>query len=85
MKNKLSDLNDHLFSQLERLGDEDLKGDKLQEEIDRSKAIQGIASAVIGNARLVLDAEKFKTEYNKQSLPDLLTENKPVLKAIKNG
>lgn len=85
MKNKLSDLNDHLFSQLERLGDEDLQGDKLQDEIDRSKAIQGIASTVINNARLVLDAERFKTEYNKQSMPDLLTENKPTLKAIKNG
>ena len=57
MKNKLSDLNDHLFAQLERLGDEQLKPDELTREIDRSKAITGVAKEVISNAQLLLDAE----------------------------
>lgn len=56
-KNKLTDLNDHLFEQLERLNDNNLKGDKLAEEIDRSKAMAGIASQIIGNAKLCLDAQ----------------------------
>lgn len=56
MKNKLTDLNNHLFAQIERLGDEDLKGDGLAEEIKRAKAISDIGAKIIGNAALVLKA-----------------------------
>ena len=38
MKNKLTDLNNHLFAQLERLGDEDLSGEKIADEVKRAKA-----------------------------------------------
>ena len=58
MQNKLTDLNNHLFCQLERLSDEGTTGDKLAEEIKRAKAVAGIASNIIGNAQLVLDAQK---------------------------
>jgi hypothetical protein len=57
MKNKLIDLNDHLFAQMERLSDESLTGDKLLEEINRSRQGQGVASQIICNARLALDAQ----------------------------
>ena len=56
MKNSLGDLNNHLFAQLERLGDEELKGEQLQEEINRAKAISDIATQVIANGSLVLKA-----------------------------
>lgn len=72
MKNKLSDLNNHLFAQLERLGDEQLKGEELEAEIERSKAITGVSKEVVANARLVLDAEKHKREYGLQKGPELL-------------
>ncbi|EGQ8014078.1 putative phage protein [Vibrio cholerae] len=57
MKNKLSDLNNHLFSQLERLSDEDLKGDDLKEEIERSKAVKAIAQEIISGGKLALEAQ----------------------------
>ena len=60
MKNTLGDLNNHLFAQLERLGDEDIEGEELQEEITRAKSVTAIASQIIANGNLVLEAEKFK-------------------------
>lgn len=63
-RNKLSDLNDHLFMALERLGDEDLKGEELDKEIERSKALTTVAGKIIDNGRLILDAQKTAAEYN---------------------
>lgn len=58
MKNTLGDLNNHLFAQLERLSDEDIKGEKLQEEITRAKAVTQVATKIIENGSLVLEAKK---------------------------
>jgi len=58
MKNKLGDLNNHLFAQLERLSDEDLKGEALQEEIKRARAVTSVAGQIISNGSLVLEAIK---------------------------
>ena len=55
MKTKLTDLNDHLFAQLERLG-KDLEPDELEKEITRSKAMCGISAQIISNADLALRA-----------------------------
>ena len=68
MQNTLGDLNNHLFAQLERLGDEELAGDKLTEEIDRAKAITRVAHQIISNGSLVLQAQKFHTEYKSKDL-----------------
>lgn len=68
-KNTLKDLNDHLFMQLERLNDEELDKETLDREIQRSKALSNVASKIIDNGRLVLDAQKFaddKLDANKQ-------------------
>lgn len=75
MKNKLTDLNNHLFSQLEKLSDDDIDGDKLNEEIERSRAIGGVARLIIDNARLSLDAQKALCD-TVRSLPPMLTMEK---------
>ncbi|HFK1513643.1 MULTISPECIES: hypothetical protein [Bacillus cereus group] len=57
MQNTLGDLNNHLFAQLERLGDEELVGEKLVEEINRAKAVADISTQIIANGSLVLKAK----------------------------
>lgn len=59
MKNTLGDLNNHLFAQLERLSEEDLKGEHLNEEITRARAVIGVAKQIIDTGALVLEAQKF--------------------------
>ncbi|MGE4321042.1 MAG: hypothetical protein AB7E61_06320 [Acholeplasmataceae bacterium] len=74
MKNKLSDLNNHLFAELERLGDEEITGEKLEEEIHRANAIVRVSTQVINNARVVLDVQKHVDEFGRQynDMPEML-------------
>ena len=76
MKNKLVDLNNYLFAQIERLSDESVKGAKLTEEIERSKAVSSIAKNIIDNGKLVLDAKRFSVEHlpRDQQMPSLLED-----------
>jgi hypothetical protein len=62
MKNKLSDLNNHLFEAIEFLGDRSIKGQALAEEISRAKAQCEVAGQIIASGRLVLDAAKAADE-----------------------
>lgn len=74
MRNTLEDLNNHLFMQLERLGDEETKGEKLEEEMKRAKSISGIAKEIISNASLVLDAQTVMQESfeGRKNMPRIL-------------
>jgi len=72
MKNKLIDLNNHLFAEMERLSDEDLKGDALAEEIQRAKALGGVAVQIISTGQLALSASKAINDGIIRRAPKLL-------------
>lgn len=59
----LSELNKHLFAQLDRLSNNELKGDALKEEVSRASAVNEICKSVIENANLQLQATKLVAEY----------------------
>ena len=60
MKNTLGDLNNHLFAQLERLGDEDLSKENLETEVQRAESITKIARVIIENSNTALKAVQIK-------------------------
>lgn len=51
MKNKISDLRDHMFAALERLGNEELTADEMKSEIERSKAISEVGKVIVESAK----------------------------------
>lgn len=57
-RNKLNDLRNHLFAQLERLEDENLDQEQIDLEIKRTKAINSIAVQIIDTAKVELDLMK---------------------------
>lgn len=63
MKNTLSDLNNYLFESIERLNDDNLSEEGLEREIKRSKAVREVASTIIANGTLALQAKRHFDEY----------------------
>jgi hypothetical protein len=56
MKNKLTDLNNHLFTQLERLCDEGLSADQIEQECKRADAIVAVSDQILQGASTQLKA-----------------------------
>lgn len=75
VKNTLGDLNNHLFAQLEKLEDDDLKGDELEAEIRRSEAMAKVGEQIIKTGELQLKAMQHMDEYGyerKKAVPEML-------------
>ena len=72
-KNRLSDLNDHLFAQLERLSDEDLSPEEIEKEATRADAIVAVADKIIQNAALGISAAKLVAGQGADPRPYLRT------------
>ena len=68
MKNRLSDLNNQLFAQMERLGDEDLDAEGIKREARRTRAVVAIADQIVANADLQLKAAKIYAEHGDKVL-----------------
>lgn len=71
MKNKMSDLKDHLFAQLERLADEFLTAEQIETEVKRSEAIVAVADQITEGAKLQLTAAKLFAEHGAGVVPYL--------------
>jgi hypothetical protein len=70
-KNRLSDLNDHLFAQLERLGEEGLTAEQVAVEVQRAGAIVHISDQIVRNADLRLKAAALIATHGERFRPML--------------
>ena len=71
MPNSLADLQAALFAQLERVTDENLSKDQLEQEIKRSEAVRDLADQINGSANTQLKAAKLYADHGRTVLPHL--------------
>lgn len=74
MKNNISDVNNYLFEELERLNDDEslLENDNFDKEIKRAKAVSTLCSTIISNANLILNAKKYADEVGIKNEQEVL-------------
>ena len=80
MKNSLTDLNNYLFEQLERLLDDEICHDEesTRREIAKAHAVTDVANSITGNASVQLAAMRFKAGNNlsEDDMPQMLLEKR---------
>lgn len=87
MKNTLTDLNNHLFEQLERLNDDELTDEQLEKELKRSEGMAKLASQIIQNGELAYKTMAHLDEYgyniDKTIVPAMLSSTGSMMKRDK--
>lgn len=71
MKNKLSDLNNHLFAQLERLSEEGMSAEQIEQEAKGADAIVSVSEQVLKNAEINLKAAVIIATHGERFAPML--------------
>ena len=79
MKNNLADLNNHLFSMLETLEDDEMTDKRLEKELKKAQAICSISSQILKVASVQVSAIKTAEQCR------LLNKDMPALLATKDS
>ena len=76
MKNTLSDLNNYLFEAMERLTDDSLSSEQLDQEIKRAESMSKVANQIIQNGELAYRTMVHMDEYgynvDRNNVPTML-------------
>jgi hypothetical protein len=82
----MTGLHGELFKQLQRLNSDDLKGEDLKLEVERSNAVGHIAQTMINNAALVLKAHLgVANSVGTVSMPKLITHEDVTMREHHRG
>lgn len=63
MKNSMLDVHNMLVATMEELRQEDMSPDQLDNVAKRADATVKVGNAIVGNARVVLDAQRLAAEH----------------------
>lgn len=81
MTNRLTDLNSHLFAQLERLGVENLDQEGIEREVKRTKAIVDLSAQVIDNATVAIKGAELVAKHGvgnwEKMIPNMVEKPAP--------
>lgn len=58
MKSKMTELNDHIFAQLERLGKSDQTSEQIEAEVKRGQVVAALADQIVRGAAVQVAAAK---------------------------
>lgn len=67
MKNTLTDLNNYLFEQLERLNDDSLSEEQLERELRKTDSIVKVSEKIIQNGELAFKTMHHMDQYGYSS------------------
>ena len=78
MKNTINDLNNILFEQIERINDDELKGEALKDQLNKAKAINSLATTLVQNGVLMLKSMEFRDAIGEvpETTPRFLSNEK---------
>lgn len=71
MRTSITDLNNLLFEQIERITNDDLSEEELDREVKRVKAVTDIAKTIVDNNRVAVDALKYLEPVGSEHMVDL--------------
>lgn len=78
MKNKISDLRDHMFAALERLGNENLTEEELKAEIARCQTISEVGKVIVESAKTEVMYAKLTRRKELEPTKFLEVDEEPV-------
>lgn len=77
MKNKITDLRDHMFAALERLSDESLSMEELELEIKRSQTVSNVGKVIVESAKTQLSYAKLTGRGDEETTKFLEAASEP--------
>ena len=79
-KNRIEDLRDHIFAQLERMSDPELTDEQLKTEIERGKAIGDLGKVIVESAKTEVLFMKLTGNLSENNKPVFLRERPDPIK-----